>query len=116
MRHWEALLGNPIPCPIVFNPMVGSPTPMLSMTQMPPQYDDLFPPNYNTLCLQITASITQTYTPPESFLLNPLLPILYMIPLHRQSLMTLMCFPQHLSMIQIWIGISDPIPQTPISF
>ena len=72
-----------------------------------------FPPNYNTLCLQITVSITQTYTPPESFLLNPLLPILYIIPLHSQSLMALMCFPQNLSMIQIWIGISDPIPQTP---
>ena len=28
-------------------------------------------PNYNTLCLQITASVTQTYTPPVSFPLDP---------------------------------------------
>ena len=31
----------------------------------------MFPPSYNTLCLQITASVTQTYTPPESFPLDP---------------------------------------------
>ena len=37
----------------------------------PLQYDDLFPSNYNTLCLQITASVTQTYTPPESFSSQP---------------------------------------------
>ena len=47
-----------------------------------------FPPSYNTLCLQITASITKTYTPPESFPIDPLLPILYIISLHSQSLMT----------------------------
>ena len=62
----------------------------------PQHYKDSFPPNYNTLCLCVIASVTQTktYTPPESFPLDPLLPTPYLTPSHHQSLMTLMCSPQ----------------------
>ena len=47
---------------------------MLSMAKCP---HDIM--TYNTLCFQVTAYITQTYTPPESFPLEPLLPIPYII-------------------------------------
>ena len=73
-------------------------------------------PSYNTLCQQVTASMTQTqrYSPPESFPLDPLLPTPYLTPSHNQSLMTLMCFPQTpLLMILIQIGICNPSPHTP---
>ena len=45
---------------------------MLFVVQMPPHYDDLFPPSYSTLCL-VTANISQVqpYMPPESFPLYP---------------------------------------------
>ena len=86
------------------------------MSQTPPHYNDLFPPSYNTLCLQVSASMTQTqrYSSPESFPLDPLLPTPYLAPSHNQSLMTLMCFPQTpLIMIPIQIGICNPSPHTP---
>ena len=53
-------------------------------------YDDLFPNSYNTICVQVTANITQTqtYFPPESFPLDPPSPTPYLTPSHNQSLMT----------------------------
>ena len=113
------LLDNHALCPIVCNPVVISqPHPYaFHDPNAPLYYDDLFPPSYNTLCLQVTASMTQTqrYSPPESFPLDPLLPTPYLTPSHNQSLMTLMCFPQTpLIMILILIGICNPSPHTPL--
>ena len=81
-----------------------------------PQYDDLFPPSYNTLHLQVAVSITQTYSPPESFPLDPPPPYLIYSPITQPESDDPDVFPQIILMIQTRIGISDPSPQTPPFF
>ena len=78
-----------------------------------PQYDDLFPPSYNSLHLQVAVSITQTYTPPESFPLDPPPPYSIYSPI-TQPESDNSVFPQINLMIQTQIGISDPNPQPPL--
>ena len=85
----------------------------------PPQYDNLFPPRYTALCLQVAVSITHsTYTPPESFPLDPPLPYSAYSSIAQSESDDSDVFPQTLGiilMMQIWTGISDPSPQPPSS-
>ena len=93
-----------------------APPPMLFMIQMPPHYDDLFPPNYNTLCLHVTVAVTQTqtYTPAESFPLDPPPPYSIFDPITQSESDDSDVLPQTpLIMIAIWIGICNPSPHTP---